>query len=279
MGLDVKNLELISKGPFNTPEEEKEAKYALRILPLRKRGNLLLCTILFGNVCVNAAIAILMGDLTSGIVGLITSTAIITIFGEIIPQSICSRHPLAIGANTVWIMWFFMAVFFPVSFPIAAILDKILGEEIGNVYTKGQMKNMFEMLEQHKVIKSSERKIIQAALDLEQKTAGEIMTSIENVYMLDINKPIDHVLLREIYQKGYSRIPIYDGFRENIVGILMARDLILINPEKSLITLKQMSSIIMREVVTVQEHDKLEPLLGFFKKELTHIAVVTRMVL
>jgi len=48
----------------------------------------------------------------------------------------------------------------PISYPISAILDKALGEEVGNVLSKSQMKRMFEMLEGENVIKSSERKII-----------------------------------------------------------------------------------------------------------------------
>jgi len=85
LGLDVKNLELLTKGPFNNESEERDAEYAKVILPLRRRGNLLLCTILIGNVTVNSYLAILIGDLTDGIYGLIISTTIITIFGEIIP--------------------------------------------------------------------------------------------------------------------------------------------------------------------------------------------------
>jgi metal transporter CNNM len=101
------------------------------------------------------------------------------------------------------------------------------------------------------------------------------MTKIEEVYMLEINTKLDNEMLKQIYIKGFSRIPVYEGSKDNIVGILMARDLILINPEKSLITLKQMSSIIIRDVIAVEDTDKLEPLLGYFKKGLTHIGVVT----
>ena len=85
LGLDVKNLELLMQGPFNNEDEETDAKYATAIMPLRKRGNLLLCTILLGNVTVNSALSILMTDLTSGLMGLVVSTAIIVIFGEIVP--------------------------------------------------------------------------------------------------------------------------------------------------------------------------------------------------
>ena len=102
------------------------------------------------------------------------------------------------------------------------------------------------------------------------------MTPIDKVYMLEINTPLDHKMLREIYSKGFSRIPIFEKSKDNIVGILMARDLILINPDRALITLKQMSSIIIRDVIAVGNSDKLEPLLGYFKKGLTHIGIVTQ---
>ena len=59
----------------------------------------------------------------------------------------------------------------------------------------------------------------------------------------------------------------------------MARDLILINPDKAMITLKQMSSIIIRDVVAIDSEDYLEPILGYFKKGLTHIGIVTETIL
>jgi|TARA_B110000285_G_C14880381_1_gene493581 metal transporter CNNM len=107
-----------------------------------------------------------MGDLTDGITGLLVSTAVITIFGEIIPQAVCSRYALIVGAHSTWFIYFFMVVTLPISFPISAVLDKALGEEVGNILSRNQMRRMFDMLEIENVIQGQEKKIIQAALDL-----------------------------------------------------------------------------------------------------------------
>jgi metal transporter CNNM len=85
ISLDPNYLELLTMGPFESKEDERDAIYAKRIIPLRKRGNLLLCTILIGNTSVNAMISILMADLTSGLIGVVISTATVVLFGEIFP--------------------------------------------------------------------------------------------------------------------------------------------------------------------------------------------------
>ena len=63
--------------------DPKERQFAKTILPMRKRGNLLLCTLLLGNTLTNCALSILLADLTTGAIGLATSTFIIVIFGEV----------------------------------------------------------------------------------------------------------------------------------------------------------------------------------------------------
>lgn len=94
---------------------------------MRKKGNYLLCTLLLGNVLVNSTLTIFMDELTSGVFAIISSTLAIVIFGEIIPQALCSRHGLAVGAKTIYITYLFMGITFPLSFPISLLLDKILG--------------------------------------------------------------------------------------------------------------------------------------------------------
>jgi len=81
-------------------------KYAARIQPIRENGHLLLVTLLLANVIVNETLPIIMDDLIGeGLIAILISSALIVIFGEIIPQSICSRFGLAVGAFFAWYVW------------------------------------------------------------------------------------------------------------------------------------------------------------------------------
>ncbi|EOD35948.1 hypothetical protein EMIHUDRAFT_48084, partial [Emiliania huxleyi CCMP1516] len=100
---------------------------AMRIRPLRQKGNLLLCTLLLGNTLVNAMISILSADLTSGLAGGLIATAVIVVFGEIIPQAVCSRHGLRIGAASTCLVRPLMYLLMPITLPIARVLDLVLG--------------------------------------------------------------------------------------------------------------------------------------------------------
>ena len=124
---------------------QREKRYAKSIMPLRKKGNFLLCTLLLGNVLVNTTVTILLDDMTSGWIAVIGSTLGIVVFGEIIPQALCSRHGMAVGAYTIWLTKFFMIVTFPLSYPISKILDCILGAEIGHVYNRERLMELIKV--------------------------------------------------------------------------------------------------------------------------------------
>lgn len=128
MLLDTNELKLIAS--FGT---EQEKMYAKTIAPIRRHANYLLCTILLSNVMINSTLTVLLDGLTTGPIAVAASTLSIVIVGDIIPQAICSRHGLAIGARTIYITYFFMGLTFPLSYPISKILDFLLGEEIGSV--------------------------------------------------------------------------------------------------------------------------------------------------
>jgi hypothetical protein len=85
MSLDKTGLEIVMSG-----DDPEAARYAKIIYPIRDDGNLLLCTLLLGNVLVNTLLSILMAEYTGGIIGLFSSTFLIVIFGEILPQAFVS---------------------------------------------------------------------------------------------------------------------------------------------------------------------------------------------
>jgi CBS domain containing-hemolysin-like protein len=111
------------------------------------------------------------------------------------------------------------------------MVDRILGEDHGvsNLMSRSRMKKMFEIYEKEQKLNCDERKILQSTLDLSTKTLKEVMTPIDKVFMLDIKSNLDEALKRQIYEKGFSWIPIYDGSKEKIVGVLSMRDMILAN--------------------------------------------------
>lgn len=125
LGLDLNELRRIANGrrPNVTPDDMKNAQ---KIIPIRQHGNWLLCTLLVGNVAVNAAVSILLADYTSGLEGFLLSTVIIVFFGEILPQATCARYPLLIGAKTAWFTNTLMILLAPIAYPISIGLDVIL---------------------------------------------------------------------------------------------------------------------------------------------------------
>ena len=102
LGLDKIGLKIVIGG-----ENKRLAENAAKIAPIRENGNLLLCTLLLGNVAVNSYLSILLSTLTSGLVGFFVSTFLILIFGEIIPQATCSRYALQVHFGTNIILIYF----------------------------------------------------------------------------------------------------------------------------------------------------------------------------
>ncbi|CAL1537272.1 unnamed protein product [Lymnaea stagnalis] len=271
MSLDQTELKIIGK-----VGSEKEKAWAKRIGPLRKRGNLLLCTLLLGNVMVNSTFTILFDNMTNGLTAVISSTIGIVVFGEIMPQAICSRHGLAVGANTYWLTVFFMILTFPASFPISLILDKILGEEMGQVYNKEKLQELIRMTADRRVLHDNEANIISGALQLTNKSVEDIMTRVEDVYMLESNRILDFDTMTEIIHHGYTRVPVYDGEKTNIVNLLNTKDLALIDPDDKT-PLSTVCKFYDHKPLYVDHDVKLDAMLQEFLQGDSHMAIVQKL--
>ncbi|XP_054013129.1 unextended protein [Hylaeus anthracinus] len=256
---------------------EKEKQYARTIQPVRNHGNYLLCSILFSNVLVNSIFTILLDDLTSGLVAVICSTLAIVIFGEISPQAICSRHGLCIGAKTIYVTKLTMILTFPLSYPISKLLDVLLGEEIGNVYNRERLKELVRVTTGYNDLEKDEVNIIAGALELRKKTVADIMTKIEDVYMLDYNAILDFETVSEIMKSGFSRIPVYEGTRTNIVTMLYIKDLAFVDPDDNM-PLKTLCQFYKNQCNFIFEDVTLDIMFKQFKEgHKGHMAFVQRV--
>ena len=111
---------------------------AIKVLALRKDANFLLSTILWGNVAVNALLALLSGSVLGGVAGFLFSTVFITLFAEIGPQAYFSRNALKVAAFLSPVVRFYQILLYPVAKPTAKVLDLWLGPE-GVHYLREQM--------------------------------------------------------------------------------------------------------------------------------------------
>ncbi|XP_075259468.1 metal transporter CNNM4-like isoform X2 [Convolutriloba macropyga] len=261
---------------------EQEKKYASQILPLRKHGNFLLCTLLLGNVIVNTTATILLDGLTgSGISAVFGSAAGIVVFGEIVPQSVCTRHGLAVGARTIWLTKTFMVLTAVISWPLSKLLDCLFGEEIGQRNNRDKFVEMAKLSQQ----KGDEHfdpntvAIIDGAFQLKEKVVRDVMTPIEKVFMIDYNEKLTFELRSKISENGYTRIPVYkkEENTRNIVSILFVKDLIFIDPADNM-PIKAICDHFNHQLMFTYEEITLDQMLAEFKTGSSHMAIVQKPV-
>ncbi|XP_010982783.3 metal transporter CNNM4 isoform X2 [Camelus dromedarius] len=256
---------------------QKERRYARKIEPIRRKGNYLLCSLLLGNVLVNTSLTILLDNLIgSGIMAVASSTINIVIFGEIVPQALCSRHGLAVGANTIILTKLFMLLTFPLSFPISKLLDFFLGQEIRTVYNREKLMEMLKVTEPYNDLVKEELNMIQGALELRTKTVEDIMTQLQDCFMIRSDAILDFNTMSEIMESGYTRIPVYEDEQSNIVDILYVKDLAFVDPDDCT-PLKTITRFYNHPVHFVFHDTKLDAMLEEFKKGKSHLAIVQKV--
>ncbi|KAL9191440.1 hypothetical protein ACHAXT_001146 [Thalassiosira profunda] len=269
MSLDPSGLEIV----MANSDDPQAARAAKAIYPVRLNGNLLLCTLLLGNVGVNSMLSILMADLTSGLVGFIVSTAVIVLFGEIIPQALCSRFALRIGEKTVPIVKVIIVLLYPICKPLSMVLNKILGHEIGTTYSTSEMAKLIEMHVERGDLEGATGAAMAGALRYRSVSVNEVMTPLINTFMLSADERLGFDTVAKIFKTGFSRIPVYEVSKSNIIGLLFVKDLIFLDPEDE-IPVKNFVQIFGRGLHVVWPDDKLDKVLKLLKRGRSHMALV-----
>uniref|UniRef100_A0A3B3WMN4 Metal transporter n=1 Tax=Poecilia mexicana TaxID=48701 RepID=A0A3B3WMN4_9TELE len=256
---------------------EKEQKYARKIESVRKHGNYILCTVVLGNVLTNTCFVVWMCQIL-GMTALSTTSCTLGIFfiGEILPHSVASRHSLAIASKTLCATRLLMLIFFPIAYPVSKILDIMLHQEISSFYTREKLVAMLRVTDPYHDLVKEELNIIQGALELRTKTVEDVLTPLTDCYMLSSDAVLDFCTMSDVMQSGFTRIPVYENDRSNIVDILFVKDLAFVDPDDCT-PLKTITQFYKHPMHCVFSDTKLDVMLEEFKRGKSHLAVVQRV--
>eukprot|EP00698_Gefionella_okellyi_P007461 TRINITY_DN1826_c0_g1_i2.p1 TRINITY_DN1826_c0_g1~~TRINITY_DN1826_c0_g1_i2.p1 ORF type:complete len:448 (-),score=99.21 TRINITY_DN1826_c0_g1_i2:119-1462(-) len=233
---------------------------AQRIANLLKRRHLLLVVLLISNAAAMEALPMCLDKISSPAVAMVMSVSLVLLFGEVIPQAVFMRFRLVIGAHLHWLVWALTVLLFVVAFPISAALDLLLGTDHGTVYSRVGLKELADLhhLKQAGPLTHEEVAMLKGVLELQDKDVSEAMTDFQRAYVLPYDAILDHELIACILSKGFSRIPVYRDEKSNIVGVLLVKQLIPLNPAEA----RPLSSLRLRKMMfvpaTTSQFDMLE---------------------
>lgn len=134
--------------------------------------------------------------------------------------------------------------------------------------SKAELIGILALAESRELIEPESRLMLEGVLRMAELTAGDVMVPAPRMDLLDIAADYDQ-LLGQVIDAAHSRFPVFDGQRENVIGILMAKDLLKLQraPELNLRTL-------LRPAVFVPESKRLNELLRDFRSNRNHLAIV-----
>ncbi|GMN34230.1 hypothetical protein TIFTF001_004576 [Ficus carica] len=261
-------LTLLALGWYDAPCPRR------KILPVVRKQHLLLCTLLICNAAAMEALPIFLDSLVTAWVAILISVTLILLFGEIIPQAVCSRYGLAVGAAVAPFVRVLVCICFPVAYPISKLLDYLLGEGHDALFRRAELKTLvdFHGNEAGKggELSRDETMIIAGALELTEKTASDAMTPISETFAVDINAKLDRKLMKVILEKGHSRVPVYHEQPRNIIGLVLVKNLLTIHPDNEV----PVKRVAIRKIPRVPETMPLYDILNEFQKGHSHMAVV-----
>jgi metal transporter CNNM len=115
--------------------------------------------------------------------------------------------------------------------------------------------------------------MLHGALKFREMTVQEIMTPAAEVFMVPLCANLDVQLLQSIFRAGYSRIPVYDKDKNDVVGVLLAKDLLLIDPKEE-IPIRNFMTVFGRQPIIVWPDQTLGEILNLFSSSHKHMCVV-----
>ena len=210
---------------------DKGNKRAKKALWVCDRFDKTLTTILFGNNVFHAACASLSAllvlrqfDEEFVVYGTLITTLIVYLFAEMIPKSLAKARSEEIALLFAGSMVFFVKLLTPISAlfsGISSVLSRIFASGDTKTVTEEDLINIIETIEDEGVLEPEQQELLNSAMEFREKKAIDIMIPIGDVISVSSTTPLKE-LAELLKTSPYSRLPVYEGTKDNIVGILPA---------------------------------------------------------
>ncbi|XP_046870866.1 metal transporter CNNM3 isoform X2 [Hypomesus transpacificus] len=254
-------------------EEEKRA--AKRLEPIRRRGNFLVCSLLFLCALGHSVLGVLFYQAFGSVLpAVFTSGILIFLLSELVPHIVCSGYGFQLAPGLTWLAQLCMVLTCPLSCPLGLVLDLALRRDVS---TCGIRERTMEMIRTS--VNDPYSEFVKEEFSrgtLRSKTVEDILTPLKDCFMLPSTAMLDFSTMSEIMQSGYTRVPIYEEERSNIIEILYVKDLALVDPDDCT-PMTTITKFYNHPLHFVFNDTKLDAMLEEFKKGNSHLAIVQKV--
>ena len=254
-------------------------KAAARVLAMSEQYDKLLSTILIGNNIVNigaASIATVLftkalGEERGATVSTIVLTIVVLVFGEVSPKSIAKEMPETIATAVSPFLNLLMTLFTPLTWLFSQwkkLLNHFIHSSEEDTITEGELMTMVSEAENDGELTDRESQLIRSAIEFDDVEVEEILTPRVDVIAVEDDITLEE-LARTFAESGYSRLPVYHGTIDNIIGVVHEKDFYLGRLKKET-TLEDL----IKPTLYTTGSTQISQLLRILREQHHHMAVV-----
>ena len=252
---------------------------AARVLNMAGQYDKLLSTILIGNNIVNIAAASIgtilftrmLGAERGATVSTIVLTIIVLIFGEVTPKSLAKEMPERVATAVSPFLVLLMALMTPLTW-LFTQWKKLLGHFVhsgeADTITEGELMTMVSEAENDGELTDRESELIRSAIEFDDVEVEGILTPRVDVVAVEDDIPLEE-LAQTFAESGYSRLPVYHGTIDNIIGVVHEKDFYIARLKKA----TKIDDLVVPTLYTTGS-TQISQLLRTLREQHHHLAVV-----
>ena len=252
---------------------------AARVLAMSEQYDKLLSTILIGNNIVNIAAASIgtiiftkmLGAERGATVSTMVLTIVVLIFGEVTPKSLAKEMPETIATAVAPALSLLMLVLTPLTWLFSQwkrLLSHFVHSSESDTITEGELMTMVSEAESDGELTDRESELIRSAIEFDDVEVEEILTPRVDVVAVEDDIPLEE-LAQTFAESGYSRLPVYHGTIDNIIGVVHEKDFYIARLKKA----TKIDDLVVPTLYTTGS-TQISQLLRTLREQHHHLAVV-----